>query len=60
MYSAMTDLYHNRGVHGYQQLSLFHEKSKLNTHQLHNVRGQLETMLTLLLGFLNKGTRLQA
>ncbi len=52
MYSAMQDRYEHRGVHCAKDLGQFRQNAKQNMHQLHNVRGEFETMLTLLLGFL--------
>lgn len=54
MYSSLQDRYQARGTQSVTHLEQCQLISQENMEQLDTVRGQLETMLTLMLVFLNK------
>lgn len=54
LYSALEEHLGSREVKFKNELRECHRESQQNMHDLHSVRGQLETVLTLLLAFLEQ------
>ena len=54
LYSSLEDHYHSRGMLCRKQLGEYKQQSHVNMHQLSSVREDLQTVLSLLMMFLDR------